>query len=211
MAQYDEILKLHITTEKAKCITNKKLIEEWNYEKNSPLLPSMFKNGSKKKVWWKCSLGHEWEAVIYSRTSGEKCGCPYCAGQKVITGWNDLQTLYPQIAQEWDFEKNGEVTPNKIRPQTNKAYGWVCMKCNFRWTATVSHRVCGRGCPKCGRERTIQSLKKPVVNLDTGIQYESAVEAGKALNIHPGCIRLCCKGKIKIAGGYHWAYVNRSL
>ncbi len=30
-----------------------------------------------KRVWWKCSEGHEWEAFIQNRTRGS--GCPICA------------------------------------------------------------------------------------------------------------------------------------
>ena len=47
---------------------NKKLMEEWNYEKNEHLNPSNLTIGSSKKVWWKCSKGHEWQATVNSRT-----------------------------------------------------------------------------------------------------------------------------------------------
>ena len=30
---------------------------------------------------WKCSEGHVWRAVLYSRTGPDKCGCPVCAGK----------------------------------------------------------------------------------------------------------------------------------
>ena len=33
-----------------------------------------------KKVWWKCSKGHEWQAAIGSRNRGS--GCPECAREK---------------------------------------------------------------------------------------------------------------------------------
>jgi hypothetical protein len=33
---------------------------EWNYEKNYPITPRDVMTGSIKKVWWKCSKGHEW-------------------------------------------------------------------------------------------------------------------------------------------------------
>ena len=47
------------------------LMKEWNYEKNGDLKPENFMPNSNKKVWWKCKEGHEWEAVISSRTAGE--------------------------------------------------------------------------------------------------------------------------------------------
>ena len=48
---------------------------------NAPLTPEMVTLWSHRKVWWECSLGHVWKAVVYSRTRAEKCGCPVCAGQ----------------------------------------------------------------------------------------------------------------------------------
>lgn len=205
---YDEILQNHLFSEKEYAINDKCLLQEWHHAKNHPLTPDMFSKGSHKKVWWICSLGHEWKAAIYSRTNKNGCNCPYCAGQKVIPGWNDLQTLYPEIAKEWDFEKNGDITPNQIRPQTNKHYWWICSKCNYSWQANSSHRIRKRGCPQCGRARTIQSRMKKVKNLDTDREYPSAVIAGRELNIKAGSIRNCCTKKTKTAGGYHWIYID---
>ena len=33
---------------------------------------------------------------------------------KLVVGKNDLETLYPDIAREWDYEKNGDLTPGKV-------------------------------------------------------------------------------------------------
>ena len=32
----------------------------------------------------------------------KKTGCPYCAGQKVLGGFNNLLTLFPELAKEAD-------------------------------------------------------------------------------------------------------------
>ena len=56
--------------------TNPELAKEWNYGKNGDLKPDMVTSGSGKKVWWKCSKGHEWIAEIRARNRGVKC--PYC-------------------------------------------------------------------------------------------------------------------------------------
>ena len=42
---------------------------EWNYDKNEGLKPSDVTYKSHKKVWWKCSRGHEWIARIADRYS----------------------------------------------------------------------------------------------------------------------------------------------
>ena len=50
-------------------------------------------------MWWKCENGHEWQTSVKSR-SMLKSGCPYCSGYKIIQGYSDLKTLYPNIAKE---------------------------------------------------------------------------------------------------------------
>lgn len=54
---------------------------QWHPTKNEQLEPTMVMPGSSKRVWWKCTDGHEWKAVVYSRTGAQKCGCPVCAGK----------------------------------------------------------------------------------------------------------------------------------
>ncbi len=106
--------------------------------------------GSIKKVWWKCSKGHEWKAVIGSRSKG--AGCPMCAGQKAIEGVNDLATLNPKLAKEWDYEKNGNLFPSQFKPNSGKKVWWKCNK-GHEWQTTISHRSLGNGCPVCAGKK----------------------------------------------------------
>jgi hypothetical protein len=121
------------------------LVNEWDYEKNS-LLPSQVKHTSSKKAWWICHLGHSWEARIYTRSSG--VGCPYCAGQALLVGFNDLQSQRPDIAAEWDYDKN-ELLPSQVTQNTKSYFWWKCEK-GHSWRANVGNRNRGRtGCPVC--------------------------------------------------------------
>lgn len=54
---------------------------EWS-DKNLPLNPSDVMAFSNKKAWWKCKKGHEWYALISSRSGGH--GCPYCCKNKSL-------------------------------------------------------------------------------------------------------------------------------
>ena len=130
--------------------TNPDLANEWNYEKNKGLTPSDVMPNSNKKVWWKCRNGHEWQAVIYGRNSS--AGCPYCAGQRIIKGKNDLQTVNPFLAKEWNYEKNNGLTPADVMSNSNIKVWWKCNK-GHEWQDTVGHRNRGRGCPICNIER----------------------------------------------------------
>ena len=54
---------------------------EWHPIKNEILYPTDVTVSSGKKVWWLChDCGHEWQAIIASRSKGH--GCPECAKQK---------------------------------------------------------------------------------------------------------------------------------
>ena len=48
------------------------LVSEWS-ERNFPLTPDNITYGSNKRVWWKGSCGHEWQASVKARSKGEGC------------------------------------------------------------------------------------------------------------------------------------------
>ena len=129
---------------------NPTLAEEWNYEKNLGLTPLDVTANSSKKVWWKCSKGHEWETTIGSRNKGS--GCPYCSGRCAVKGETDLQAVNPKLAKEWNYEKNHGLTPMDVLPNSDKKVWWKCPK-GHEWQAAISHRNRGSGCPICNSER----------------------------------------------------------
>jgi hypothetical protein len=112
--------------------------------------PTKVNAGSQKKVSWVCDFNHQWEATIQSRN---KSGCPYCTGQKVLAGFNDLKHFYPEIAAEaagWD--------PSTVSTGSNKSLAWVCQE-GHHWKTTVSARTNrGNGCPTCGRHKVLSGF-----------------------------------------------------
>ena len=129
-------------------ISDSVLLQEWDWEKNT-LLPTEITTRSNKKVWWKCEHGHPWEAAAYNRSAGR--GCPYCSGRKVWKGFNDLVTTYPELAAQWDWEKN-TMLPTAVTAGSNKKIWWAC-EYGHSWEATVASRVRGRGCPYCSGQK----------------------------------------------------------
>ncbi|MBE6566307.1 MAG: hypothetical protein E7659_04280 [Ruminococcaceae bacterium] len=126
------------------------LAAEWNHDKNNHLTPADVTPNSGKKVWWKCSAGHEWQAKIQNRTNGN--GCPYCSGRYAIIGKNDLQSMNPSLAKEWNHEKNGNLKPEDFTQSSSKKVWWICSKWH-EWQAPISNRSKGVGCPICKSER----------------------------------------------------------
>ena len=155
------------------------LAAEWNTEKNGILKPTMVSRGSAKKVWWKCPVGHEWKAVIYNRSNGS--GCPYCAGRKVWPGFNDLLTACPELAAEWNFDKNREQKPMMFTKGSPKKVWWIC-QCGHEWQASINNRVKGSGCPQCDMGKTsyaeqailyyMRKLYPNTVHRYTGLGFE---------------------------------------
>lgn len=125
---------------------NPELCKEWNYERNNTT-PDMFLPGSNVIVWWKCRLGHEWKATIYERNKGE--GCPYCSNNKVLTGFNDLFSIRPDLMKEWHPTKNSELDPKQLLPGSGIKAWWKCAN-GHEWCAEISSRNKGAGCPRCG-------------------------------------------------------------
>jgi Probable Zinc-ribbon domain len=114
--------------------------------------------GSHKKVAWICRRDdtHRWTAVMRSRAANGN-GCPICAGQKILVGFNDLATTHPAVASEavgWD--------PTTVTRGTMKVYPWKCDQGHV-WQAGVSTRVKGHGCSVC----TNQTVQVGVNDLKT--------------------------------------------
>jgi len=125
------------------------IMKEWDTEKNSTnpreILPS-----AHVKVWWKCELGHSWQAVVFSRTREKASGCPYCTGRKVLPGFNDLATRKPKLAKEWYQPLNGELKPDAVTSGSTKKVWWQCSDGHV-WQAYIYARTKknGTGCPVC--------------------------------------------------------------
>ena len=65
-----------------------------------------------------------------------------------LRGFNDFQTLHPELAAEWS-ERNGTLTPDKINDRSPKNVWWRCRACGYEWRAVVKARVKGLKCPVC--------------------------------------------------------------
>ncbi len=110
------------------------------------LSPSEVSPSSNRSILWICENGHEWKARIADRTEGH--GCPYCAGQRVWPGYNDLATTHPALAAEWS-PKNKSLSPETITYMNRSRVWWHCSKCGCDYQAGVYTRAKGGVCPYC--------------------------------------------------------------
>ena len=122
------------------------IAKEWNYKKNNTN-PENHLPQTNKKVWWICSKKHEYEMLIQSRTAKRyQQGCPYCSNKKVGYG-NDLKTNYPEIAKEWNYEKNS-FRPEEVVPLSVKKAWFKCQNKHDHYQ-TIAVKVKGHDCPYC--------------------------------------------------------------
>ena len=131
------------------------LLKEIDYDKNKDFNPKKIGRSSTKKIWWKCKNGHSYYTSIGSRTRINGTGCPYCSGQKILSGYNDLETRYPLLAKEWDYEKNYPLKPNMIMPGSGKKVWWKCKKGHSYFKAPNSRTNLGTGCPICANKEVL--------------------------------------------------------
>lgn len=123
------------------------LMREWHPTLNVGVSPEELLPGTHRKVWWKCSKGHEWRAQVKSRVQGS--GCPVCSNRKINVGENDLATTHPEIAAQWHPTKNGTRTPYSVVGGHHAKVWWQCEK-GHEWQATIlSRTTTGSGCPVC--------------------------------------------------------------
>ena len=139
--------------ERSLAVTHPGLAAEWHPTRNGDVKPADVVAGTARRIWWRCLKGHAWEAVGVSR-SRNGSGCPFCANQRVLPGYNDLATTNPRLANEWHPTKNDTVTPEDVLAGSGKKFWWLG-KCGHEWEAVASHRLNGSGCPVCAGKRVL--------------------------------------------------------
>lgn len=121
-------------------------------DEESPLfVPGKFYSiGSDKRLGWRCGLGHTWEATVRNRVGGQ--GCPTCAGKRVLPGFNDFATRFPNLLPEISKNKNSDFDPTQVFPSNAKSIWWECSQ-GHEWQASINSRaISSSGCPYCRAE-----------------------------------------------------------
>jgi hypothetical protein len=146
----------HIRNNACIDITHPSLCKEWDHKRNGNITPSTVTLGSDYKAWWICVKGHNYQSTVSNRVSGK--GCPICAGQKIVTGINDLLTLNPKLASEWDYSENS-INPQNTSPNSHEIAHWICSVCGNKWQAQIHSRNSGVGCPVCAKKRRTEAQR----------------------------------------------------
>ena len=189
--------------------THPELAAEWDYDRNGELRPSDVLAGSTRAVWWKCSKCHGvWQCKVVNRKLNA-VRCPYCRKKRLLKGFNDLASQYPELAKEYLPELNSGITADELPIRNNTKVKWRCCKCGYEWITTIGHRAKrGTGCPRCNDKKTSQSKMKAVVCVETGKIYESIMSAGRDVERTDGAICQALRNESRTCAGYHWKYLD---
>lgn len=154
------------------------IAQEWHKD-NLPLLPDYFTPKSHKKVIWQCIKGHIYNATIAHRTNGR--ACPKCAisnraDSKIraaITRSGTIGQKFPELLEEWDYEKNKNHNPLELSPGSKKKVWWKCKK-GHTWLATIVNRTKGANCQICS-----------YLNRGSSISSAAVLRSGSLLQAFP--------------------------
>ena len=120
----------------------------WDKAKNKLQNPQQIFPYTKQKFWWRCSHGHSWE---YQVDQAVRYGCPYCNKKSVSKDYN-FEKLFPDMAKEWNYERNGELRPNEITHGSKTKVWWRCSE-GHEWESSLNHRTSSlKPCPKCSAQ-----------------------------------------------------------
>lgn len=157
--------------------------KQWHPTLNGNITPEMVALYSHKKYWWTCSNNHSFEQNIAHMVNYRSC--LVCSGKKLVTGINDFKTLYPELANQWDYTKN-ILRPENIKPKDGRKAWWVCSnESDHVWEARVSDRANGSGCSLCTKTGFRQELDGKfyiIYNKTNGAGKVGITNSGKRLS-----------------------------
>ena len=171
---------------------------EWDYDKNV-VNPSTIAPNSNKQYWWKCPIGHSYQANANNKVNNNGGNCPYCSHQKISLE-NALSVVNPKLAEEWHYEMNNE-TPDKVFANSNMYAWWQCNKGHV-WKAKINNRNNGRGCPECAKGRNT-SFPEQVLYHYVKLLFPDAVSRYKYNNIEIDVYIPSLRVGIEYDGGYY--------
>ena len=65
-----------------------------------------------------------------------------------------IVSTHPELAKEWNFQKNNPLKPEYFTFGSGKKVWWKCAKGDdHEWMSTISNRSIGNGCPFCSGKK----------------------------------------------------------
>lgn len=132
------------------------LYQELHPTENENLDTAKFHIGYTRELAWLCPKNHTWYCSIARRVQNNAT-CYYCSNRKILPGYNDMLTLYPDVLTAfWDTTANG-VIPNNL--SLTQKFSAICKNQHTGWETTTHNLVIRkRGCPICSNKKIVQGI-----------------------------------------------------
>lgn len=173
---------------------NPEVFTKWSADNDDALLDKT--TGSKEVVLWHCDVyDANYPRSIVSQLKNPT-SCSICNGSTVFTGINDLETVHPELAAQWDFEKN-DFLPSEVKFSSGKKAYWKCEH-GHTWRTGIYNRVSkGTGCKLCEIEK--RNSPNSVTSQDDDMKkfFVSALDSHNATPTRTSkrmCLWRCDKG-----------------
>lgn len=112
--------------------------------------PKTYSYGSEQILEWKGKYcNHIWPTSPNQRTNGET-NCPYCSNNKVLVGFNDFETKYPDLAKQaygWN--------PKQFTPKSGVVVDWICELGHINPCSIVNKVNKKVDCPVCNGQKIL--------------------------------------------------------
>ena len=87
-----------------------------------------------------------------------------------------LATTNPEVAVQWHPEKNGDATPENVRPASSKIYWWQCQEGHEFQASPAARTRAGMNCPGCGQRWTVAKLRLFIKSLQAHLSSLTPAE-----------------------------------
>ncbi len=83
-----------------------------------------------------------------------------------------LTTTHPDLAIEWNLQKNGDLTANEVTASSSEKVWWRCrVNPSHKWKADIHSRAAGSGCPMCSGKMATPSTSLRTLYPDLAAEW----------------------------------------
>ncbi len=108
---------------------------------------------------------------------------------------------YPELKQQWNFEKNKGLNPDFFTPKSSTKVWWICPICGKDFEQRIRERTVSlKGCQKCSYNNR---AGKKVIEVETGKIFHSEKEVSIYLNLSHSYTSHIIRNNIEINGKHY--------
>ena len=121
--------------------THPLVIKEWSALNDRESCSIMC--NSTYRAWRKCNVCKgEYQQTVKKKILMKE-SCPYCQNNKVLKGFNDLETTHKHLMNEWDYLNNILLAdPTEINEKYQQTVWWICKEnSNHRYKLKINEKI----------------------------------------------------------------------